>query len=531
MRTLMNRWPCRKSRSKLAGRVRSIGFVAIVGLLGTVTATSDSLAHQPAAEPSGISDGTTPFARQQAKSQEGDDEPETGNTQNQEPRHSDWSQKPGFLNLRYDEDYSFLDDHPEARRDDPRLYLKNIDLGGRWRMDLGGEFRLRVENRTNPYFGLGDGTSDTQQNYRWMLHANVRYGKLFRLFVQGIVAHVESQDGPFQPTQENHGDIHQLFIDVNPLGEQTPLTLRLGRQELNYGHDRMIGAFEWVSTRRRFDGVKVFYRSHKWDIDAFAVRPVRVQRTASDDWDDDYNFFGVYTTIRPLAGHGLDLYVFYADRSDQVENPNGHTSGRTVTTAGTRLWGKGQRWDYDIELAGQWGHWAGDSVRATFLEADVGYTLNHPWHPRLGTGFGWASGDDDPFDRQVGTWDQLFTYDHVCISFQDLIGRQNVTRYYAALEAWPTSTLKTSIFYHWYWLNEEKDYYYNSGASPVLRDLDGHSGRRLGSALELMLEYQMTANTSLMAVYSHFWDETFFHRVVGDDDDPDLLFIQFRYMF
>lgn len=442
-----------------------------------------------------------------------------------------WNRPPQILNLRYDEDYSYLDEHPEAREHDPWLYLKNIDLGGRWRIDLGGEFRLRAEYRTNPFFGLDHETSDVQQNYRWLLHANLHYGKLFRVFAQGIFAHAESQDGPFQPTQENHGDVHQLFVDFRPLGEDIPVTLRLGRQELDYGHDRMIGAYEWVSTRRRFDGVKAFYQGDKWDFDVFAVRPVRVERTASDDWDDDYNFFGVYTTYQPAKTHGLDLYAFHSDRSDHVENPNGHIGGRSITTVGARLWGKHKGWDYDVEAAGQWGHWAGDSVRATFMEADFGYTFKHPWHPRVGAGFGWASGDDDPFDQHVGTWDQLFTYDHVCISIQDLIGRQNVTRYYVGLEAWPTSRLKTSAFYHRYWLNEEKDYYYNAGASPIVRDMYGHSGQELGHALEMQLEYKLSAHADLVAAYSHFWDEGFFHSAVHSDDDPDFFYLQIRYRF
>lgn len=442
-----------------------------------------------------------------------------------------WEQEPKFFSLRYDEDFSYLEDHPEARDRDPLLHLKNINLGDRWRLDLGGEFRLRVENRTNRLFGLDEQTSDMQQNYRWLLHASVHYGKLFRLFAQGIFAHVESQDGPFQPTQENHGDIHQLFVDGRPLGEQVPLTVRIGRQELYYGHDRLIGSFEWVSTRRRFDTVKAFYHGEMWDIDVFAARPVQVERKGGDDWNDDYNFYGLYNTFRLPAGHGLDLYVFHSDRSDHVENPNGHIGGRSVTTAGARFWGQRGGWDYDAELAGQWGQWAGDSVQASFAEADIGYKFNHPWYPRVGTGFGWASGDDDPFDRHVGAWDQLFTYDHVCISFQDLIGRQNLTRYYVMLEAWPFYRIKASIFYHIYWLNQQTDFYYDAGGSPVFRDRFGHSGVELGQALEAQLEYKITAHTSVMAIYSHFWDDRFFHSVVGDDDDPDFFFIQYQYKF
>lgn len=441
-----------------------------------------------------------------------------------------WEQPPKFLSLRYNEDFSYLEDHPEGRGDDPLMWLKNIDVGGAWRLDIGGETRLRAEKRLNPVFGL-DEQHGIQQNYRHMLFANIHHGKLFRLFVQGIHAHVETQDEPFEPTQENHFDVHQLFADFRFLGEDVPLTLRVGRQEMYYGHDRLIGAFEWVSTRRRFDAVKLFYHTGTWDIDLFAARPVTVARTSIDDWNDDYNFYGLYNTFRLVPNHGVDLYLLHVDRSDQVTNPNGHTGGRSVSTAGTRFWGQTGPWDYEAEAAGQWGQWASDDVQATFLEVDLGYKFDHPWYPRLGTGFGWASGDDDPFDRFVGTWDQLFTYDHVCISFQDLIGRQNTTRYYVMLEAWPHYKVKTSIFYHLYWLNQETDFYYNAGGSPVLRDPFGHAGNELGSALEMMVEWQLTPHTSLMAVYSHFWDGSYFHSVVEDDDDPDFFFIQYQIRF
>jgi len=440
--------------------------------------------------------------------------------------------EPQFFGLRYNEDFSYLEKHPEARRGDPLMHLKNIDLGDRWRLDLGGEFRLRVENRANRTFGLVPRTANTQQNYREMVHVNVKHGKLFRLFAQGIVAHVEDQDGPFQPTQENHGDLHQLFADYRLFGEDVPLTLRLGRQELYYGHDRLVGAFEWVSTRRRFDAAKLFYTSERWDIDAFWARPVVVERKGGDDWNDDYNFYGIYNTFKRLKGHGLDLYFFGVDRSDLTRNPNGHLGGRSTYTLGTRLWGTTGPWDYDTELAGQFGRWAGDHVQAWFWEADAGYTFKHACKPRIGAGFALATGDDNPNDRHVGTWDQLFTYDHVCISIQDLIGRQNITRTYVMFDVWPVpDKLKASAYFHVYWLNADTDFYYDAGAVPIIRDSFGHHGSELGQALEIVLEWKLTRHASMMFGFSHFWDDQYFHRMIESDDDPNFFFVQYQYKF
>ncbi|MBK8271294.1 MAG: alginate export family protein [Planctomycetes bacterium] len=432
---------------------------------------------------------------------------------------------------RYDEDFSYLDEHPEYRELDPRLYIKNIELDEHWRLDVGGEFRVRVENRTNPLFGLDERTSNMQQNYREMMHINMRYRKLFRIFAQGINSHVESQNGPFQPLQENHGDLQQLFGDLRVFGESVPITLRVGRQELSYGHDRLVGAFEWASNRRRFDAAKLFYSGENWNIDAFFARPVVVERKGGDDWNDDYNFYGLYTTYKGWQKGGFDFYFFGVDRSDIVMNPNGHEGGRSVYTVGTRAFGTVGPVDFDIEFAEQWGKWAGDEVQGIFFEGDVGYSFEHEWKPRLSTGFGWASGDENPEDRHVQTWDQLFTYDHVCISMQDLVGRQNMTRWFVSVDAWPMKKLKASLYYHVYWLNQETDAYYNAGGIPVLRDEFGHSGNELGSAIELLLQYNVTEHSSFLFMYSHFWDETFVHNLVAGDDDPDLFFLQYQYRF
>src|SRR4029078_123692 len=118
--------------------------------------------------------------------------------------------------------------------------------------------------------------------------------------------------------------------------EEIPLTLRIGRQELIYGHARIIGPFEWVSNRRTFDGIKLFYASDKWDIDAFYVRPVTIKRTQLDPWNDEYNFYGVYNTLRPWKGINIDSYFLGVDRSDDAVNPNGHAGGRSTYTMGGR---------------------------------------------------------------------------------------------------------------------------------------------------------------------------------------------------
>lgn len=438
-----------------------------------------------------------------------------------------------FMNLRFDEDFSYLEENPELRDDEPRLRLKNIRLADRWRLDVGGEFRLRWESRSNQHHGRAGETQQAQQNYRWLIHANIRHEDNFRLFFQGIAAHVEDQDGPFQPTQENHGDVQQIFADVRIPGGDERFTLRIGRQELAYGAYRLVGPLDWVSTRRRFDGVKLMYRDDLFDVDAFFTRPVIVRRESMDAWNEDRDFYGVYATYKGIPDHWIDAYFLGLQQRDQTVNPNGRAGDHSTYTIGGRFGGRSGRWDYDTELAGQWGSWAGDRVHAWSAAIDAGYTIE-PWpmKPRLSAGFDYSSGDEDPYDGKVGTFNQLYPFDHVCIGMQDLVGRQNLTRSYVALDFWPVADkLKVAIAHHHYWLSQEKDAAYDAGGIARLRDGSGRSGLEFGNELDIWVDWSPNAHSSLSVGYCYFFNGAYVHDRVRDDDNPSLVIVQYRYRF
>lgn len=437
------------------------------------------------------------------------------------------------LHIRYEEEFDFTDQGPKLSDTDPRRKLKNIPLSESWKLDIGGEFRLKWESRSNPDFGFARRTQNAQQDYRWFLNTNIRYRNLFRVFVQGAFNHVEDQDGPFQSTRENHGDLQQLFFDLRFLGEDVPVNLRVGRQELNYGANRLIGPLDWLSNRRRFDAVKLIFRGEKWQLDAFYAKPVLVLRKSSDRWNEEFDLYGIYLNYRWFPEHEVELFTFAVDRTEDVTNPNGRSGDQSIFTFGGRFFGTWGNWDYDSELSGQWGTWAGDTVQAYDLNVEGGYTfVSVPWRPRLSAGFEWATGDDDPNDRSVETFTQLFPFDHQCIGMQDFVGHQNLTRAMVGLDVWPIiDKLKTSMAFSHFWLSEESDALYNAGGVPVLRDKKGRSGVEFGQEMDIWLEWMLTPSSTFSLGYSHFWDDNFVHNLVREDDDPDMFIVQYRYRF
>ena len=218
----------------------------------------------------------------------------------------DGSGRPGYLNLRHEEDFGFLDSLDAGPSDlfDP---VKNIRLGAHLRLQLGGEVRLRHESERNKFLQNGPGTYDTFLLYRTALHLDARVGRHARLFVEGIHADVSGRDERLFFIHRNRHDVHQLFVDARlPVGDRS-LTLRVGRQELVYGRERLFSASGWGRVRKRFDAVTAIWRHAEWWLDVWAARPVTIDMTGFDRGDEARTIFGAYgsTTgnprLRPLC--------------------------------------------------------------------------------------------------------------------------------------------------------------------------------------------------------------------------------------
>lgn len=442
--------------------------------------------------------------------------------------------KPGptYLNLRYDENYDYLDGEPDSYQKDFFDPIKNIRLGDDWRLSLGGEIRVRVESETNKAFGATEPAHDSFILHRYFLHADLKYRDVFRVFVQGVVAHDEDRDLAPRPVDENHLDLHQFFFDLHLVGGDQPLTLRVGRQELSYGNQRLVSPLDWANVRRRFDGVKLFTRGKLWDIDFWYVKPVVVQREQRDRFDEQYDFYGAYATYKGIDRHGFDFYALASDDTGNSTNPNGRSGDKSMYTMGTRFWGKTAPWDYEAELAGQWGHWAGDSISAWSWSMDGGYTFAPmAWKPRIGAGFDWASGDENPNDGRVETFDQLFPLSHSYFGYLDLIGRQNITAANVNLSAWPLADkVRVASWYHAFWLSDDRDALYGAAGNAVRRDRTGNSGKEIGHELDLTVAWKIDVHSSVLLGYSHFWDSDFIIET-GSSEDADLFYVSYSIKF
>lgn len=441
--------------------------------------------------------------------------------------------KPGpkYSNLRCDEDFSYLADPDTPYTKDMWDPIKWMDVGDGWRLTLGGQARARFESETNKNFGSTEPTQDAFLLQRYFLHADLRHAEGLRFFIQGKAAHANFRDRGGFGGLEDHADFQQGFIDFPTPFTGRPVTFRLGRQELQYGAQRLISPLDWGNLRRTFEGAKVFANLSDWRLDAFAVRPVLNDGRNLNEGDENVDFYGFYSTYKGSGAVKADFYSLLLKNDNPAPNSNAVTGRRTLYTVGTRLWGKGQGWDWETELASQFGTFAGDRVRAWMATAGTGYTFaDTAWKPRLGVLYDYASGDKDPTDGTHGTFNQLFPLGHAHLGYLDRVGRSNIHGIKAQLKVKPSKKITAWADFHTFYVAEDKDSLYSAGGGSLRRDTAGVGSRTVGHELDLTAKIVIDAHTNALMGWAHIWPGGFIEKT-GDDDSPDLFYAQVEYKF
>lgn len=454
---------------------------------------------------------------------------------------------PRYMALRYDDDFSYLDGPDGTYQKDFFDPIKNIRLDDDWRLRIGGDVRLRLEAETNRSFGARNPAQDTYFLHRYYLHADLKYRKLFRLFIEGVDARTEDRELPAIPFSENHFDLHQLFADLRLLGEEGPLTLRVGRQELLYGKQRLISPLDWANSRRRFDGAKLMYQSAQLDVDAFWTKPIVFRPDPfrgtwdppidegldrkPDHWREEQQFYGIYSSYKGIPNHVVDVYFLGLNDRGVLVNANGQRGDLSVYTLGSRFGGVSGNFDYDVEGAGQWGVWNGDEWHAWMVGSEAGYTFKQTaMTPRVGLGFDYATGDDTPRDNAHETFNQLFPLGHAWLGYMDLVARQNIIAPNVNFSFKPRREINVQLIWYHFWLDSNLDALYNAGGAPIRRNVSGSSGNGVGDELDLRITWNVDVHSTLMLGWSHLWPDNFINSS-GRSRDADFLYLQYEFRF
>ncbi len=410
--------------------------------------------------------------------------------------------------------------------------------------DIGGQLRLRLESKdyidTPGQVGqvaFRHDHGDANNTYL-LIRQKVHIGyndKWFSIFLEGQES--SSTGDKRDPNLESDQfDLHQGYVTLGNARE-FPLVAKVGRQELSYGDERLIGAFDWNNIGRTFDAIKLSYSitTNSW-VDAFTSHVV-IPRDNHFDTPNNYDTFsGIYASSRDLVPW-QESQVYFLARNTSHNSPNLETgalvplpSPRDIYTPGFRLKslpGKLSGFDYGIEADYQFGRYVsatgtaptavlGKSLKqdAYLLHLEGGYTLAQTYSPRVGLEFNYASGDKNSTDNTHGTFDTLFPTTHAVVGIMDLYSLQNIEDLRINFSVKPTKKFTIFSSFRGVWLATPADAFYLANQAPRTGGtVGGHNGyalnpsynRFVGTEADLVLTYNFTSYAQVQTGYGHFF--------------------------
>lgn len=399
------------------------------------------------------------------------------------------AEAPAFKPVRSDEDYGYLRNVSERAGLDPIRY---IPLSEAVYLGLGGEARLRIDSIDAPRFGLGGEKADTFALGRLLLSGDLHLGSAVRVYGElGLHRDFGKRDAP-SVTDRDGLDAQVLFADIAPA---EGWRVRLGRQELQLNPtQRFIAVREAPNVRQSFDGVRVTRTNGHLKLDAFYLQPVVISPGAFNDARSrTQRFYGLYASTKLSSRQTLDVYALGLERDDVRFGKL--TGDERRVSVGARLAGTAGAVDYEAEGMVQRGQFAGRRIRAFAASAGGGYTLTQPWKPRLGLRLDLGSGDKDPSDGKLGTFNPMFPKG-AYFNETGLTSWANLVALRTSLGVAPRNdvSLEASYAVHRRWTGADAIY-----LQPLvpLAPASGDRSRNVGDAVQLDGAWQVSRNLKL----------------------------------
>ncbi len=442
--------------------------------------------------------------------------------------------RPNYTFVRQNEDWSFLRARASAEQDggadadwfDRWKYVPLNESGSVW-ASFGLQATSRFESWSN--FAFDAGSDDTFVLTRVRGHADLHFGDQVRFFTELKTVQATDRDlpGGRRLLDLDTFDIAQAFLDVtHPVGSDSKLRVRTGRQMLQFGNQRLISPLPWANTLRAWDGLTAELRLPEWTVTAIGTAFVPIDKTDLNEANTDELLLGVYATRRPSANRsGLDVYLLGNTRENI--STNGTEGDARRATLGARTWGTTeQALDWDVEADIQVGEIGDEDVRAWSFASQAGWKPCAP--TRVWAGLDWASGDDSP-GGSVQTFDQLYPLGHAYLGLADFIGRQNIIDLSAGAEWKPRHDLKLALGNHAFWTDSQNDAIYNPGGG-VLRPGGSFSSSSVGFESDVTAAWRLDRHLALLLGYSRFFAGDALEES-GPSDDVDFAYLQITATF
>lgn len=240
-------------------------------------------------------------------------------------------------------------------------------------------------------------------------------------------------------------EVYQAYINASEMFGY-PVRLRVGRQELAFGSQWLIGTGSAFPEFRgnSFDAIRLTYGGETYSVDAFWAK---LAENGTGEEDGDIDLYGLYGSCSAVENWTFDIYWLWLRDARAIKDSNltwleewaedlfnlDDYDPTNLHTVGLRAAGTLGAFDLAAEAAYQFGD-AGQ-VGALFqpffygdddaefdswaADAEAGYRFDIAWQPRVYLGGAYFSGEDN---RDVSFWEWLFPFDRAeaSVSFNRL---------------------------------------------------------------------------------------------------------------
>lgn len=345
------------------------------------------------------------------------------------------------------------------------------------KVKIGGQIRPRFEARDA---GIDD--YDLATTMRVRTHVDAKLSTDARVFIQVQDVRAWGEEThTLNDFRADNFDLHQGYFEIEHF-KNTTLSMRVGRQALSLGGQRLIGAVDWAQQGRAFDGVRLTATPNGGKIDLVGMK--LAEASLAHVVYDAY-LFGAYAQITQPKNVNIDFYGFYNRAKGNLKTDQ--------FTFGGRLAGNQARWNYRFEGAFQTGKRNGDDVKAYMIGGRIGAVFGGG-RSAVTLWYDYLSGDDDLHDHKTKVFDTLFATNHKFYGFADLFldipahtagrGLQDVA---LKMMFKPITSVSLGIDVHAFFLAKKA----------------GLTARELGQEIDLTMTYRYSSEIAFVGGYSY----------------------------
>jgi hypothetical protein len=426
--------------------------------------------------------------------------------------------RPSILFNRWQEDWSVLADPRVPREaldslkyiplsvDDPQMYLS-----------LGAGLRERFEANDAASFGVAPNTNQDYDISRLEVLADLRFGPQFQFFTELQSDYAFGKE-MLTPVDQDRLDLEQAFILLTEPLDGGTFRFRLGRQQFAFDLQRFVSSRDGPNVRLSFDAAWAEFERGPWKYISFYSQPVQDRDLRPfDDYSNNQLTFSGFRVERKLAD-SASVSAYYARFKQDGARYLSVSGNERRDILDLHFTGTKGPVDWDVEAMNQTGRIGSDDIEAWAVGSLVGYTMTEvTWLPRLGIQVDAASGNKNPANNQLNTFNPLFP-NGVYVTLAGYTGYVNFIHLKPSVTMHPNTrlTLMTAIAMQWRETTADAVYVQPNIAIP---DTAGRPGKYTGTYGQFRADYLFNSHVSLALEVVHFTIAESIRDAGGHDSD------------